>query len=119
MTDPEIEAYLKQRAYPEHVWRAGRQGLIERWRGFVDLVESGYPLHLEDYRNDLDLRALIARLGLQPEASEADRRFRSLLVFTQEPIWECENPDAFWIFGYPRNAGSDLLRDLEAEGVLG
>jgi hypothetical protein len=118
MTDSEIEAYLREAGCPEQVWRAGRKGLLGKWREFVDEVERGYALHLEDYRNDLDVRDLIARIGLQAEAAESDRRLRRLLVFTADPIWESENKDAFWLFGYPRNAGSDLRADLEAEGLL-
>ena len=35
MTDEELREYLRESGYPEHVRRAGRQGLIERWRKFV------------------------------------------------------------------------------------
>lgn len=118
MTDAEIQAFLKENGYPEHIWSKGRLGLKQRWEAFVDAVERGYPFHLEDYRNDLDIRALIGVLGLQADVAEADKRLRRLLVFTAEPIWECENPDAFWLFGYPRNAGPALLEDLRAEGFL-
>ena len=64
MTDEEMAAYLRENGYPEHIVRAGRAGLIERWRKFVEEVERGYKLGLEDYRNDLDLRGIIAMLGL-------------------------------------------------------
>ena len=64
MTDEEMAAYLRENGYPEHIVRAGRAGLIERWAKFVAEVERGYKFGLEDYRNDLDLRGIIAMLGL-------------------------------------------------------
>ncbi len=49
--------------------------MIERWGKFVAEVERGYRFGLEDYRNDLDLRGIIAMLGLDAEVGELDRRF--------------------------------------------
>jgi hypothetical protein len=117
MTDPELQEYLRQNGYPEHVWRAGRGGLIERWRKFVGEVEHGYRLGLEDYRNDLDLRAVISLVGLDPEVRDADSRFRDLLTARDRRVWESAGGDPFWDFGYPANAGGELLEDLRAEGL--
>jgi len=75
MTDQELADYLRENGYPEHVCRAGRAGLLARWSKFVDEVEGGYKLGLEDYRNDLDLRAVIALAGLDAEARAGDERF--------------------------------------------
>src|SRR5580658_6714326 len=80
MTDAEMTAYLRENGYPEHVIRAGRKGLIERWSKFVGQVERGYKLGLEDYRNDLDLRGIISMLGMDQEVSELDKRFEALLT---------------------------------------
>src|SRR5258708_3423698 len=55
MTDAELVEYLRENGYPEHICRAGRAGLLAKWAAFVDEVERGYKLGLEDYRNDLDL----------------------------------------------------------------
>jgi hypothetical protein len=119
MTDAEVRAFLKENEYPEHLIQGGKKGLIEQWEQVVGQVERGYSLGLEDYRNDLDLRALISRLGLQAEVEEADIRFRRMLVFSEQSVWDCEdNPDAFWLYGYPRNATGDLLEDLRGEGFL-
>jgi len=80
MTDEEMNTYLRDNGYPEHIVRAGRAGLIERWGKFVDEVERGYRFGLEDYRNDLDLRGIIAMLGLDEEVADLDRRFQALLT---------------------------------------
>jgi len=119
MTEAEVKEFLRENGYPAHVVKGGRKGLIERWDAFVAEVERGYTLHLEDYRNDLDLRAILSRLGMQSDVEEMDQRLRRCLVFSEESIWDCDdNPDAFWLYGYPRNARGDLREDLEAEGFI-
>jgi hypothetical protein len=65
MTDSEVEAYLRENGYPEHVVRDGKQGLLLGWRQFVEQVEKGYTLGLEDYRNDLDVRAILRLAGAE------------------------------------------------------
>jgi hypothetical protein len=117
MTDQEMSAYLRENGYPEHIVRAGRAGLIEGWRKFVAEVEHGYKLGLEDYRNDLDLRGIISMLGLDAEVSELDKRLESLLIERDKRIWESSAADPFWDFGYPRNAGPQLLEDIKDEGL--
>jgi hypothetical protein len=110
-----MAAYLRENGYPEHVVRAGRAGLIERWRKFVEEVEHGYKLGLEDYRNDLDLRGIIAMLGLDEDVRELDRRFETLLTDSENRVWESSAADPFWDFGYPKNAGPRLLEDIHNE----
>jgi hypothetical protein len=96
---------------------------LRRWREFVGQVEKGYTLGLEDYRNDLDVRAILelARPGID-DASAAeiqllDDRLKQMLIATNVRVWESA-PSPFWDFGYPRNAGPDLVEDLRAEGLF-
>ena len=117
MTDQEMATYLRENGYPEHIVRAGRAGLIERWGKFVAEVEHGYKLGLEDYRNDLDLRGIIAMLGLDTEVADLDRRFQAMLVHRDKRIWESSAADPFWDYGYPKNAGLRLLEDITNEGL--
>jgi len=118
MTDAEIQDYLRENGYPEHVVREGRTGLLRRWREFVEQVERGYTLGLEDYRNDLDVRAIIALAGAEDDTVLAlDQRLKNMLVACDARVWESAAGDPFWDFGYPRNAGPDLLEDLRAEGL--
>jgi hypothetical protein len=117
MTDQEMAAYLRESGYPEHVVRAGRQGLIERWRRFVEEAEQGYRFGLEDYRNDLDLRGIIRIVGLDSQVSELDRRFEALLTDRAKRVWESAPGDPDWDFGYPRNAGHQLMEDIQNEGL--
>jgi hypothetical protein len=119
MTDEEMAAYLRENGYPEHIVRAGRAGLIDRWRKFVESIERGYKLGLEDYRNDLDLRGIIAMLGLDSEVGDLDARLEAMLTARDRRIWESSAGDPSWDFGYPRNAGAELLEDLKKEGLAG
>ncbi|MGA8599571.1 MAG: hypothetical protein WB676_33025 [Bryobacteraceae bacterium] len=118
MSDDEIVCYLEDNGYPEHIVRGGRSGLIRRWSEFAAEVEQGYRYCLDEYRHDLDLRGAIATAGLdhEPEVQQADERLRALLTGTDERVWESFSGDAFWDFGYPRNASGLLLRDLRAAG---
>lgn len=118
MTDLELEHYLRENGYPEHICRAGRKGLVELWKRFVQDVAKGYKLGLEEYRNDLDVRALIEQVGLEKEVEEADARFEALLVNRDVRVWESSPGNRFWDFGYPKNASGELLEGLKDEGLL-
>lgn len=115
MTDQEMTAYLRENGYPEHIIRAGRQGLIERWGKFVTEVERGYRFGLEDYRNDLDLRGIIAMVGLDSEVADFDRRFEAMLTHRDKRVWETSAADPFWDFGYPSSTGTRFLDDIKNE----
>jgi hypothetical protein len=116
--DP-VRRKLAERGAPEHVVSAGGDGLVRRWRQFVDRVEQGYPFGLDDYRNDLDIRTLIASTGLDAEVRAEDARLRALLAEAAagRSVWDSDAPGAFWVRGYPRNARGELLDDLISEGL--
>jgi hypothetical protein len=120
MTDEEIQRYLGDNGYPEHIVREGRAGLVRRWRDFVEQVERGYKLGLEDYRNDLDVRAILELAGGEEDEIRAlDARLGAMLTATTVRVWESAAGDPFWDFGYPRNAVGELLDELRAEGLAG
>jgi hypothetical protein len=119
MTDHEVQAYLRDNGYPEHLVREGRPGLIRRWREFVEEVERGYRLGLEDYRNDLDLRGIVQQAGAEDDEVRAlDERLKRVLEPARGRIWESAPGDPFWDFGYPRNAGPELREGLIAESLI-
>jgi hypothetical protein len=115
--DP-VQEFLRENKYPAHLVREGRAGLARRWREFVEQVERGYALGLEDYRNDLDVRAIIARAHAEDDAIRAlDARLEKMLMAAKKRVWESGEGDAFWDFGYPKNASGDLLEGLREEGL--
>jgi hypothetical protein len=119
MNNADLENYLRDNGYPEHIVREGRDGLLRRWREFVESVERGYSLGLEDYRNDLDVRAIIVLAAAENDQVRGlDERLMSLLISPKTRVWESSAGDPFWDFGYPRNAGPDLIEDLRREGLL-
>ena len=118
MTDLELEHYLRENGYPEHICRAGRTGLVALWKRFVEEVEKGYRRGLEEYRNDLDVRALIEQEGLDREVEAFDQRLERLLVNNDIRVWESSPGNRFWDFGYPKNAAGDLLQDIKDEGLV-
>ena len=54
-------------------------------------------------------------LGLDAEVADLDRRFEALLIHRDKRIWESSAADPFWDFGYPSNAGPQLLEDIANE----
>jgi hypothetical protein len=120
MTDEEITGYLEDNGCPPHIVRAGKAGLVKRWQEFVSEVEQGYRYRLHDYRSDLDLRGVIAMLGLssEPGIAEADERLKQMLAGTDCRVWESTDGNPFWDFGYPRNASGELLNDLRGAGFF-
>ena len=113
-----VEEYLRENGYPEHVVRDGRDGLVRRWREFIEQVERGYSLGLEDYRNDLDVRGILRLAGGEdPAIAQLDERLRKLLTGAGR-VWESAPGDPFWDFGYPKNAGAELMAGLREEGLV-
>lgn len=119
MTDRDVQTYLRDNGYPAHLIREGRAGLVRRWREFVEQVERGYRLGLEDYRNDLDLRGILRQAGAEDEEVLAlDERLKARLQPAQRRIWESAPGDPFWDFAYPRNAGDELRDGLAEAGLI-
>jgi hypothetical protein len=42
-----------------------------------------------------------------------------MLTARQVRVWESAAGDPFWDFGYPKNAGPELMEDLRSEGLIG
>jgi hypothetical protein len=118
MTSDEIREYLEDNGYPPHIVAGGAEGLVKRYREFVDEVESGYAYGLHDYRNDLDIRGLIHLFQLDEEVVSEDERFEPMLAARESRVWESGADRVFWDYGYPRNAGRWLMRDLAEAGII-
>jgi hypothetical protein len=126
--DP-VRRYLKGRRARPDLSEGGLEGLVDRWEQIVEHVAQGYDLTLDDYRNDMDIRDLIAgaldtagpdvpRAALQRLAA-ADRRLRALTVASRS-IWSDSDGEEgqldgnayWWHFARPRVPGPTLAKDL-------
>lgn len=92
--------------------------LVAKWKAFVEAVEKGYGFGLYDYRNDLDIRSLLADAGHSGIVEELDQRFQATLTARKIKIWESDSPDAFWCYGYPKKTNAEFKQDLKAEGLI-
>lgn len=118
LNEKAVLARLRAHGAAAHVIQGGSKGLLTAWQRFVAQVVHGYPFGLSDYRNDLDVRALIEVAGLSAQVATEDQLLRSILVPGRRDIWETHVTDAFWVQGYPRNASPELLADLQAQGLV-
>lgn len=118
LSESELATYLEDNGYAEYLVREGSAGLVRRYTEFVEEVARGYRRHLEDYRNDLDIRSLISMAGLDEKVREQDRRLAEHLTNPEVRVWESGvTTDPFWDYGYPANAGPVLLADLKQENL--
>ena len=124
------QAYLKSRGLPQHIVVGGLAGLLDRWGEVVATVQTGYPLTLDDYLNDMDLRQLID--DALPHASmrghkqalvrlyQLDEDVRPHLAPTDRCLWGTKaeaqhgwTPEHnWWYFSVPRAPGAQLAGDL-------
>ncbi|TMQ74175.1 MAG: hypothetical protein E6K81_00835 [Candidatus Eisenbacteria bacterium] len=129
--DP-VRRFLAERGVPAGMVAAGLPGLIAEWERTVAQIETGYPLGLDDYLNDLDGRQLLAEAVAlaaadeRPPATErigrADARARAHLRAVGECLWgarvaeyEGWTPEVnWWYFAVPRSPGPLLREDLGA-----
>jgi len=116
--ESEVRRILRERGVAEHVVRSGASGLVAAWRGFVERVEIGYALGIEEYRNDLDIRTLIEIAGLAAAVEREDARLRKMLTRTDVETWSSDVSGAFWVKGFPVNAAGQLLTDLRGLSFL-
>jgi len=128
--DP-VREFLEARGCPEHIVDGGLEGLLERWESAVDDVDEIYPLGLDDYLDDMDIRELIegAILAAPPDARRAalkrlekmDARMMKLLVPSGRCLWGSDLAEQhdwtpqrnWWYFMQPREPGPELKEDLE------
>ena len=128
--DP-VREFLEGRGAPEHIVEAGLDGLLERWESAVDDVEETYPLGLDDYLDDMDVRELIegAMAVAPPETlrkaqrrlDKADARMKKLVVPAGRCLWGSDMAEEqdwtpqknWWYFMAPREPGPELKEDLE------
>lgn len=105
--------------------------LIGRWNRIVDEVESGYRLGIYDYRNDLTIREIIARITEQMDErlqrkiatilAPLDERFIGASVIAPKPVFPgafARHAEAWWYLRLPHKLEAELLEDAQREGLV-
>ena len=128
--DP-VREFLEARGCPEHIVDGGLDGLLERWESAVDDVAETYPLGLDDYLDDMDIRELIEgalaaappelRRGALKRLDKLDARMKKLLVPSHRCLWGSDLAEQhdwtpqrnWWYFMHPSEPGPELKEDLE------
>jgi hypothetical protein len=130
-----LRRFLARRGAPDFVVEAGLAGLVRRWKESAHAVRRGYPLGLEDYLNDLDVRQLIKEaLALATPAErkkarsrviEADTVFRQYSKATRVCLWGTREATRrgwtsrknWWYYRLPLHPGESLRSDLTDRGI--
>jgi hypothetical protein len=64
------------------------------------------------------LRGIIAMFSLDDEVRDLDQRFEAMLTDREKRVWESSATNPFWDFGYPKNAGRQIMEDINNEGLI-
>lgn len=122
-----VRDLLRARGCPSHVVDAGLDGLVGVWVRFADELVAGYPLGLDDYLNEVDVRQLLAEalavspadLAVEKRVVMADDLFRAATEATVKCLWGETNAERsgynaernWWYFALPNNSNEDFLLD--------
>jgi hypothetical protein len=105
--------------------------LVE-WRAFVSECESGYPLRIDDYTNDLSIRegveeiirVLPDRLAnkIQTFATQLDNRFLRTTRPVSMALLKVSSPptrlETMLYFRVPKKLKPEMKSDLQSMGIL-
>jgi hypothetical protein len=83
---------LKKRDVRPDLAAGGWPALVDAWRETVESIENGYPLTLDDYLNDMDLRQIIEEAS--PLVSAADRQ--AIAELDQRALARLRSVDCLW-----------------------
>lgn len=110
----------------KHAYLQSFNEFINKWYIFVQEVEQGYEMTIDDYTNDLTKRDLIDELLRQlPETLKnkvntliepSDKRFDSATNILKEPIFREDNPPWWW-YRIPKILVGELKEDVEANNI--
>lgn len=130
ITHDAVREMLKERKAAEHVVDGGLEGLVERWEATVKAAQKGYALGLDEWRNDVDGRHLIAAaMEIAPPAQKksaklrvdpADAKFWKACRSFDAGVWGADAAaregwtaaKEWWYFLVPKKAGDALEKEL-------
>jgi hypothetical protein len=131
--DDALQRYLAARGLPIEARQRGLRGLVRAWES-VARGAADYDLTLDDWRNDLDLRDIIAgAFALAPPRAQrevhdllerADAQFRAGTTDAGRPLWgmpdssmQRETAAGWWYRRRPAQPGDTMRAALEAAGI--
>jgi len=128
MTDA-VREYLRGVGVRRDVAEGGLSGLVSSWETIVRQLDGVYTLTIDDYRNDLDIRDLIAKVvpiakpaereAVAGRLAAADQHFRNATQ-AGDSVWgdppdSSDATDAWWTFRWPQRAGEAFATTTESE----
>ncbi len=130
ITHDAVRELLKERKAAEHVVRGGMEGLVDAWETTVKSAQKGYTRGLDDWRNEVDARNLLAaamevahpaqKKSMKLRLDAADAKFWKACESTDACVWGVGNAERetwtatkeWWYFLVPKKAGDTLSKDL-------
>lgn len=130
ITHDAVRELLKERKAAEHVVRGGMEGLVDSWERTVKSAQKGYALGLDDWRNDVDARALLAaanevahpaqKKAMKMRLDAADAKFWKACESLDASVWGAERAKSeswtaakeWWYFLVPKKKGDALAQEL-------
>jgi len=130
ITHDAVRELLKERKAAEHVVRGGMEGLVDAWETTVKSAQKGYTRGLDDWRNEVDARNLLAaamevahpaqKKSMKLRLDAADAKFWKACESSDACVWGAESAERekwtaakeWWYFLAPKKAGDVLAKEL-------
>ena len=104
------------------------EDLLRQWQRFVDEVETGYALGLDDFTQELALRDSLEevvgklsspyREAIEGWLKPLDQRYRFATREIGRPLLPVDSPRAFWWWRVPTALKGELLAALVSEELI-
>ena len=93
--------------------------LLKSWVNFVNEVQLGSPVSLQEYQHQITVRQAIQEIGVTDSLLQSqDQKFQQLLVRNDIRIQNVNSSELLWLGkGVPRTISRQFLQDLRDRGV--
>jgi len=130
ITHDAVRELLKERKAADHVVKGGLEGLVDGWETTVKTAQKGYTLGLDEWRNEVDARNILAaamevahpaqKKSMKLRLDAADAKFWKACESCDGSVWGAAQAERekwtatkeWWYFLAPKKAGDELTSDL-------
>lgn len=130
ITHDAVRELLKERKAAEHVVRGGMEGLVDAFEATVKSAQKGYTLGLENWRNEVDARHLLAaameiahpgqKKSMKLRLDAADAKFWKACESSEVCLWGAAHAERekwtatkeWWYFMVPKKCTEALTEDV-------